>query len=1011
MINRLDACNFIFKSHGDIDDIDSIILTREDYARLYKDTSNIVQTLKTLFLTRTVIFIGFGLSDPDFDYIRDNITNTYGCKQIVHYAIMPDMERDEKKYWKEQYGIEVLSYNIINNKLQQEHDELLLLIQKIGEIVQNHRRLKDSLNGEISDSAFQLSLIKYLLKVERENSFDNSYPVGVREIHNRSHTSYSVEQDMDSFFKQEDKLIKIIARPGMGKTFSLKEYCSKLAQKAMREIMETGGKKESCKIPLYIDMKYYEGSIKDLVNRVFPESFGISILFEKYELIIIFDSINEISTKYLTEHQFEQELLQYINCHERHTFYLVSRTGEELGFIESKLYEITGVSDLYLVQQEKKGTLNLQSYEERYLLHSPLFLSFYEKDRTLSLKANNFYHTYFKKLSENYEQECHVYVDFILILKQIAYDMIFEGTEIITYESVLGLFQKYGLDEDCINWLIDQSRLFIAGINHQLQFFHQSITEFLAANQLTLLINQEPKFIDNVLKSTRWDHVIQIVSSYLEDKVIDGIFSRLLEVDCILAMKASAYLEKRQAFIVECIADHLLTCEDNSKSDMGMGVLNAIVNVPFSKKHIDKLLMLTENRCMYSWGVVAIIDNLYEEESVPIFISLYVRNINDYNLATELARSLIKYSFDIEEILNELKQVKLINLDAVSSSMGILLKDYSWEKIKTWVEGMSLSEEMNHQILQQVLREKDSRENVELCIALIKDKKPYAVFPLYLNCGKGVLTCEQFSSDFFDALEDIIVLKKDYWGIELLDKMYSILTELEEIYEQRRYHSAGVLRLIYTYCLRRKNLDSFLIEMREFLLKGEEQYFILVQGFDEVDYRGRFEEIMGCVLDRNNDVLLKSFLESVRDESYLLTDKMFERLLDATESDNVRTWTNYLIGERIGRNMTPSVRENIVKKFNGNCKREVLLLNLLHPRYFDGLQKQDFTEESIQYLLDELLCSGLSQHILVQIFSDEDVIDILIPLLHKCKNEIAKSNILNVIKLIGQRFQKRYLDI
>ena len=96
MINRLDACNYILKSHGDIDDIESIILTREDYAKLYQDTSNIAQTLKTLFLTRTVIFVGFGLNDPDFDYIRDHITNTYGCKQIVHYAIMPDMEEGQK---------------------------------------------------------------------------------------------------------------------------------------------------------------------------------------------------------------------------------------------------------------------------------------------------------------------------------------------------------------------------------------------------------------------------------------------------------------------------------------------------------------------------------------------------------------------------------------------------------------------------------------------------------------------------------------------------------------------------------------------------------------------------------------------------------------------------------------------------------------------------------------------------------------------------------------------------
>ena len=73
----------------------------------------------------------------------------------------------------------------------------------------------------------------------------------------------------------------------------------------------------------------------------------------------------------------------------------------------------------------------------------------------------------------------------------------------------------------------------------------------------------------------------------------------MLEVDCILAMKASAHLEKRQEFVAECIADYLLTYGKNIEYDTG--VYSAIINVPFSKKHIDKLLMLVEQKCIYSW--------------------------------------------------------------------------------------------------------------------------------------------------------------------------------------------------------------------------------------------------------------------------------------------------------------------------------------------------------------------------------------------------------------------------
>jgi NAD-dependent SIR2 family protein deacetylase len=1008
IINRLDACNYILKSHGDIDDVDSIILTREDYSKLYQDTSNIAQTLKTLFLTRTVIFVGFGLSDPDFDHIRDCITNTYGCQQIVHYAIMPDMEADEKRYWKEQYGIKVLSYHTSTDNSQHKHDELLLLIQRMGEIIETRKALHDSTEKNISETAFQLSLIKYLSRLNCEFSCENTFPVGVREgkNHDKNHRYLNIEQEIDCLYEKTTKLNKIIAKPGMGKTFALKQYCRKLAQIALEELTINDGRKSDYKVPLYIDMKYYEGSIKELVNRVFPESFGGSILFQKHELVIILDSINEIATKYLGEHQFEKELLQYISSNNRHTFYLVSRTGEEIEFIDSKIYEITGVSASYFAQQEKNGNLPLLNYEEKCLLRSPLFLSFYEKDRTISLKANNFYEIYFKKLREAYMQEYHKTVNFVSLLQQTAYDMIFEGTEIIQYESVVELFHKHGIDDECVNWLLDKNRLFIAGINHQLQFFHQSITEFLAANQLTVCINENPSFIDSILKSTRWDYVIQLVSSYLEDNVIDCIFLRLLEVDCILAMKASAHLEKRQEFVAEYIVDYLLLYGKNTEDDMGL--YNAIINVPFSKKHIEKLLMLVEQRRMYSSAVISVIEKLYERESVPIFVSLYVKYVNDYNLANELARMLVKYPLDIEEVLDKLKQVKLINSDAVSSSMGILLKKFSWENINMWIEKMNLCDEMKNHILDGILREKNGAENIELCIALIKDRKSYAVFPLYLNCDKNSISCTQLSADFFDALEDIIISEKDYWGIELLDDLYRILPELEEEFEQRRYKSAGVVRLIYTYCLREKDLMSFLVELREFLLKEEEQNFILIQGFTGVDYGQEFEKIMGYVLDRKNNVLLKGFLESVRDESYALSDEMGERLLSAMGGE-VSPWTNFLIGERIGMNMTTSVRKIILKQFNEKCKRKMLLTNLLYPRFFDDLQKQDFTEESIQYLLDELLCSGLSKDILAQILVDGDVNEILLPLLCRCENEQAKSNVLNVIKLIGQKCQKRYL--
>jgi hypothetical protein len=72
------AIDFIFKPHGDVGNIGSIVLTREQYRKLLEggDWKHTLETLKTLLVTRCVVYLGFGLRDPDFLLLRDVLANT-----------------------------------------------------------------------------------------------------------------------------------------------------------------------------------------------------------------------------------------------------------------------------------------------------------------------------------------------------------------------------------------------------------------------------------------------------------------------------------------------------------------------------------------------------------------------------------------------------------------------------------------------------------------------------------------------------------------------------------------------------------------------------------------------------------------------------------------------------------------------------------------------------------------------------------------------------------------------
>jgi hypothetical protein len=106
------ATDFVFKPHGDANDSESIILTREQYRLLLPggERHAALESVKTLMASRPIVYIGFGLRDPDFMYVRDLLSNTYQGGIRDHYAIVADALDAEIDYWRINYGIHLVGY-------------------------------------------------------------------------------------------------------------------------------------------------------------------------------------------------------------------------------------------------------------------------------------------------------------------------------------------------------------------------------------------------------------------------------------------------------------------------------------------------------------------------------------------------------------------------------------------------------------------------------------------------------------------------------------------------------------------------------------------------------------------------------------------------------------------------------------------------------------------------------------------------------------------------------------
>lgn len=88
----------VFKIHGSINNLGSIIAEKKDYAKCYRDLSRgaLGGHLKLLLATKTIIYIGYSLSDPDFQKIHGLLKKSMGDTFPHSYIVTPNEEAAKK---------------------------------------------------------------------------------------------------------------------------------------------------------------------------------------------------------------------------------------------------------------------------------------------------------------------------------------------------------------------------------------------------------------------------------------------------------------------------------------------------------------------------------------------------------------------------------------------------------------------------------------------------------------------------------------------------------------------------------------------------------------------------------------------------------------------------------------------------------------------------------------------------------------------------------------------------
>ncbi len=102
----------VYHIHGSIKDKNSLIFTVDEYIKRYTE-EQFIEFLQDIFNTRTVLFIGYGLSEFElFDYIIQKIKKNNGC-EIKHFALIGFFTGEENLVDYEQSYFNSLNIGVI----------------------------------------------------------------------------------------------------------------------------------------------------------------------------------------------------------------------------------------------------------------------------------------------------------------------------------------------------------------------------------------------------------------------------------------------------------------------------------------------------------------------------------------------------------------------------------------------------------------------------------------------------------------------------------------------------------------------------------------------------------------------------------------------------------------------------------------------------------------------------------------------------------------------------------
>lgn len=1050
-ISQTQARAFIFKTHGDARDVDTVILSHEQYRRLMPggELHATLTTLTTLLVSRPVLFVGFGLRDPDFLFLRDLLANAYRGGVRDHYAMVADPLAEQVDWYRNHLGIHLIGYETRERSDGgRDHDALAELLAAAGRAAVTAAPVTPAI--DLSDPARVLELARYgassIAAPEGER-----FVIRVRSTREAEKASvYRPEPyqswDADRLLREGPNRLVLTGAPGAGKSFAIAYEVSRLGE-ALQDACLRGALTDTTCVAIGLDLKLYAGDLVAQIDALLPPNVHLDILSAAVPVRLFIDSFNEAPRIYRENGVLDADLDRLLGNYPHIGVVIGSRTADGLERLSLPIFDLSEIEEAEVLRHLGENSHSIpEAHRDEIvrILQRPFYFRLARRS-TISLRdvhgPSDLYRQYLNHVIERFRENFSGSIRLEAMLEQQGYLALEEGAEAFSISGLKAALLagpptiEASTAEAVINWLVANELLIPLG-NGRASFVHQSVTEYLAARKLLARLKDDDDTVSDIILQRRWDNVIFLALGMIDGDAARSLLQRIVKADLVFAITGARYVEHKRDTLLTMLLEALMSAPLQRNFYM---VDHIFERLQFSHVHEALLRQITERGGALGSSAIIVLGRLLGVAYKPDLIGmLFAKDMSWSQQRAMQALAPLITADDVASIVtsmlekdpNQLGSEDMESLtNGVSHALSGVQQDLIESEIYSRIDAVDDAHaRMLSGLLVNMLFNAPQPPPLTMFVNLYRRRLLSDSYALYNFIVRDEIKSGELLKILDDPLLEALIegiAIGDTWALSVL----RILCEAEPQVAKRALAitppASDDLRTLITFSISKDDATLFAWLERVVSLPAP---FVLPKSmeavrFNELDWRGRHDLLV--TLLRRQDIKLSATLlghmmpfeinglpkiDLGEPEPWINWLTELGRM--GRDGDSDTTFVEDQIAFLCARSSNPKNRDGLLNMLESNDSSVVWTVGRSVLPWIEGLTLAELSEVASNNLLMLLregdFRSAFRPHSFAEIADEAFVRDVLLPLA-ACGDKQLRANVATVSEAAGRRLGIRFV--